>query len=152
MVRRFVGTSAAQLELYVDGVQRGVEISPVRTDMTSWWQGWSGFPSGQAGWFFGAEKQAAIGVLSQYEDFKGLLDEMRFWVRAKSAAEIAATWHASIAGNETGLVGWFRFEEGSGAMSCDSLAPARCLSLFRKQSGTWSAQGFASSLFADGFE
>jgi hypothetical protein len=152
LVRRFVSTASSELELYVDGILRANQTSPVRTDMTMWWQGWSGFPAGQAGWFLGAEKQAAIGVLSQYEDYKGLVDELRLWTRAKSAAEIATTWHAPVLGNETGLAAWFGFEEGSGTRSCDRLTSTRCIDLFRMQPGSWSAQGFAQHLFSDGFE
>jgi hypothetical protein len=153
LVRRFVPASSSSLELYVDGALVSSEVSPLRTDMTAWWSGWIGFPSGQAGWFFGAEKQAAIGVLTQYEDFKGLLDEMRFWSRAKGAAEIAATWSGAVSGSEPGLVGWFRFEEGGGPSACDSLAANRCLTLTRMRPGTWSSEGYPVGLvFADGFE
>ncbi|MEM7481935.1 MAG: LamG domain-containing protein [Acidobacteriota bacterium] len=153
LVRRFVPISAARLELFIDGVLIASEESSLRTDMTIWWSGWSGFPSGQEGWFFGAEKQAAIGVLSQYEDFKGLVDEMRFWTRAKTAAEVAGTWSSAVDGTEPGLVGWFPFEEGGGTTACDALAPTRCLSLLQPQPGIWSAEGFpVGLLFADGFE
>lgn len=88
LVRRWSGTSDADLELWIDGALVDSETSTVRTDMTFWWDTWPGFGA-QAGWFWGTEKQAAIGVLSQYEDYKGLVDEVRFWSRAKSAAEIA---------------------------------------------------------------
>ena len=84
LVRRFVGGDGAQLELWIDGGLVDVELTPVRTDMQSYWSTWSGFRSGQGGWFFGAEKQAAIGVLSQYEDFKGSIGEMRFWEQGQN--------------------------------------------------------------------
>lgn len=153
VVRRFVATSDAALELWIDGLLVAGETSPVRADMTTWWSSWRGFPSDQEGWFVGAEKQAAIGVLSQYEDFKGRIDEMRFWTRAKGASEIATTWSAAVTGIETGLVGWFRFEEGSGSSTCDSLAPARCFAVPLLQPGAWSGDDFpADLLFADAFE
>ncbi|MEM7249111.1 MAG: hypothetical protein AAF533_27570, partial [Acidobacteriota bacterium] len=86
-VRRWSGVDQADLELWIDGALVDVETSDARTDMRTFWDGWPAFPSGQEGWFWGAEKQAAIGVLSQYEDHKGLVGEFRFWSRAKTAAE-----------------------------------------------------------------
>ena len=72
-----------------------------------YWNGWNGFTSGQQGWFWGVEKQAAVGVLTQYEDYKGLIDELRFWSIAKSPTQLANNWQAAVTGSETGLVGWY---------------------------------------------
>ena len=141
-VRRFVGTSSADLELWIDGVLIDTETTPVRANMRTWWDSWGGpvpFPAGQEGWFWGAEKQAAIGVLSQYEDYKGLVDEVRFWSRAKSAGEIGSDWALPVEGTEPGLVGWLRFDEGLGSSTCDTLVPARCIDLFLFDAGNWSA-------------
>jgi hypothetical protein len=139
LVRRWSGASAASLEMWIDGRLVDTETSPVRTNMRQWWDGWSGFPAGQEGWFWGAEKQAAIGVLSQYEDYKGLLDEVRYWSRAKSGAEIAAGWRASVAPGALGLVGLYRFGEGTGGTTCDAINPAQCMPLVNMKPGYWSA-------------
>lgn len=134
LIRRWSGSTDADLELWIDGVMIDSVTVAQRTDMRVWWDAWPGFPASQNGWFWGAEKQAAVGALSQYEDYKGLVDEMRFWSRAKSAAEIANDWFKPVVGSEPGLVGWFEFE-GSGLSACDSLSPAQCISLNLMKSG-----------------
>lgn len=140
LVRRWSGASDADLELWIDGALVATETSPVRTDMRGWWDAWPGFPSGQQGWFYGAEKQAAIGVLPQYEDFKGNMDEMRFWSRAKSPAEIAADYQKPVSGNEPGLVGYFALSEESGTATCDDLDPSRCIQLVNVPPQIWSTE------------
>lgn len=140
LVRRWSGASSADLEMYIDGNLIDSETSNVRTDMRQWWDNWNGFPGAQRGWFWGAEKQAAVGIFSQYEDYKGLVDEMRFWSRAKTAAEIASGFNAPVTGSETGLVGWYDFGEASGTEACDSLAPTECMALINTFPGVWNAQ------------
>ena len=68
LVRRWSGVSEALLELWIDGALVATETSPVRTDLGTFWDDWAGFPTGQEGWFWGAEKQAAIGVLNAHCD------------------------------------------------------------------------------------
>jgi hypothetical protein len=150
LVRRWSGATDSRLELWIDGGLVATETSPARTDMTAWWDGWSGFPGGQEGWFWGAEKQAAIGVLAQYEDYKGPLDEIRLFDRALAPAELAAGGCAA----GSGLVGRFAIEEGAGTSTCDALDPARCIALVNMQPGFWSAAAAppCGALFADGFE
>lgn len=149
LVRRWAATSSAQLELWIDGALIDTETSDVRTDMTTWWNNWAGFPSNQAGWFWAAEKQAAIGSLSQWEDYKGLVDEVRFWSRAKSSAEIVAGYANPVTGGEPGLVGYFAFEEGAGNSSCDGLSPTRCIALNNSFPGTWNTENAPLSTSGD---
>ncbi len=134
LVRRWSGSTDADLELWIDGVLIDSVTVAQRTDMRVWWDAWPGYPATQEGWFWGAEKQAAIGILSQYEDYKGLIDEMRFWSRAKGPAEVAGDWFKAVGGSEPGLVGWFEFE-GSGSWACDSLTPAQCITLNNMKTG-----------------
>lgn len=136
-VRRFSGSASSDLELWVDGALVATETSPVRTNLRDYWDGWPGFPPGQSGWFWGAEKQAAIGSLSQYEDFKGLVHEVRFWNVARSAAELASSPGESLTGTEPGLVGWFDFTEGSGDTTCDSITPGTCMTLSNATASIW---------------
>jgi hypothetical protein len=142
LVRRWVQPSGAQLELWINGVLIDTEFTPARTNMyTTFWQNWSGFPTEQPGWFWGAEKQAAVPIyIQQYEDYKGLVDELRFWSRAKTASEIAADWRSGVTGTETGLMGWYSFSEASGTTTCDTLNPTQCMTLLRMLPGYWSAQ------------
>jgi chitodextrinase len=145
LVRRWIGTgSDAQLELWIDGATVAMQVSDVRTNMRQWWDNWAGFPTNQDGWFWGAEKQAAIGSLNQYEDYKGLVDELRFWSRAKTSQEIQASFAAPVTGAEPGLVGWYDLDETAGLSSCSNLVTTQCIALTetsaRLDPAMWSVQ------------
>lgn len=143
-VRRWDEGTGAILELYIDGALVGTETTTARTNMAStYWDSWAGFP--QAGWFLGAEKQAAVGVISQYEDFKGLVGELRFWGVARTAQQIAATDDAPIAPGTAGLVGVYRFAEGSGTVAADDLESGGDITLTAGGNGqpvTWAGSVF----------
>ena len=49
------------------------------------------------------------------EFFKGQIDEVRIWNIPRSEAEIRQTQYAHLAGNEPGLVAYYRLDEGAGA-------------------------------------
>jgi len=51
--------------------------------------------------------------------FKGLIDEVRIWKTSRTQAEIQSTMNQPLAGNETGLVGYWPFNEGSGTSAND---------------------------------
>jgi hypothetical protein len=140
LVRRWSGASSADLELWIDGRLVASTTSPARTDMRAFWNAWPGYGDGQAGWFWGSEKLAAIGTNGRYEDFKGLLDEMRFWSRAKSPTEIASGYATPVSGAEPGLVGNYSFNEGVGSVACNQLALQQCIQLFRMKPGHWSPE------------
>ena len=140
LVRRFTGGTESTLELWVDGSLRGFETSNTRTAMyTTYWDDFSGFP--QLGWVWGAEKQAAVGSLAQWEDYKGLLDEVRFWSRAKSSAELGpANFANPVTGSENGLAAWYDFNEGTGASTCSSIVASQCMNLVNTVSANvWNA-------------
>jgi hypothetical protein len=121
------------LELWIDAAMIASTASTERTDLRRWFDAWEDFYPEQAGWFFGAEKQAAIGALEQYEDYKGELAELRFWSEARSR-EALPDFDRPIAR----LAGWFRFDEGRGDRACDSLDRTRCIELFRFRDELWS--------------
>ncbi|MBP7934970.1 MAG: LamG domain-containing protein [Phycisphaerae bacterium] len=52
--------------------------------------------------------------------FDGLMDEVRIWNRARSAGETAADMNRRLAGTESGLVGYWRMDEGFGEVARDS--------------------------------
>ncbi len=54
-----------------------------------------------------------------YDKFKGMIDEVRIWNVARSLAEIQANKDHEISGTESGLVGYWRFNEGSGDTAFD---------------------------------
>jgi hypothetical protein len=56
--------------------------------------------------------------------FGGMFDELRVWNVARSAAEILASFNKPAAGNETGLVGYWKFDETSGTSAADSATTA----------------------------
>lgn len=146
VVRRNDGGTGSILELYTDGVEEDTETSTARTNMAStYWDTWSGYPSGQDGWFIGAEKQSVVGVLTQYEDFKGRVGEMRFWSVARSAEQIAADYNAPIDAGATGLVAVYRFDEGAGSAVADELNAGGDMTLF--PGGLGQAITWAGSLF-----
>jgi Concanavalin A-like lectin/glucanases superfamily len=140
LVRRWSGASSATLELWIDGRLIATTTSPARTNMRTYWDNWPGFPNGQQGWFWGAEKGVALTTTGQYEDYKGLLDEMRFWSRAKTPAEIASDYARPVTGTEPGLVGHYPFSEGTGTSTCNRLNTQQCMQLFRMKPGYWSSQ------------
>lgn len=47
--------------------------------------------------------------------FKGTLDEIRIWDRARSLDELLADMKHRLIGNEPGLIGYYRFDEGEGS-------------------------------------
>ncbi len=142
-VRRWVGEQEAALELWVDGGLVATETSDRRTNMrTAYWNNWTGYPASQQGWFWGSEKQAAVlaNGVTQYEDYKGLVDELRFWNRAKTSEELRLDWETPITGTEQNLTGWYTFSEGSGTETCNDITGNACMTLSRTTANTWSPE------------
>lgn len=52
--------------------------------------------------------------------FKGVIDEVTVWNRALTAAEIVATKNLPLAGNESGLVAYWRFDDAVGNTATDA--------------------------------
>jgi hypothetical protein len=52
--------------------------------------------------------------------FSGLIDEVRLWNLARSTSEIRDHHDRLLAGNEVGLIGYWRFDEGSGTTFRDT--------------------------------
>ena len=52
--------------------------------------------------------------------FTGSIDEVRVWNVARTASEIAADMRLRLIGNEPGLVGYYRFDEGAGTTALDA--------------------------------
>lgn len=137
-VRRWIGAGNAALELWVDENLVADTVTPSRTDMTTFWDSWPGYPQG--GWFYGAEKQAAenLGPI-QYEDYKGLIDEIRFYNRAKTASEIITDAMQSGCGSDSLLAGSYDFSEGSGLFVTNQMNNADSIHFFDLQANAWTA-------------
>jgi hypothetical protein len=52
--------------------------------------------------------------------FKGVIDEFRIWNTARTESEIQSTMNQSLDGNEPGLVGYWKFDEGQGDTTADA--------------------------------
>jgi hypothetical protein len=68
--------------------------------------------------------QLTIGGNPRGSYFNGSIDEFRIWNIARSASDITGTLHKALSGNETGLVAYFKFDEGSGTAAADSTTGA----------------------------
>lgn len=53
--------------------------------------------------------------------FNGQIDELRMWNVARSQADIMATMGTTLVGNEDGLVGYWKFDDGTGTTAKDSV-------------------------------
>ncbi|PZQ23763.1 MAG: hypothetical protein DI569_03340 [Sphingopyxis macrogoltabida] len=63
----------------------------------------------------------AIGAAPQGDyRWNGVIDEARVWNVARSASDIAASASTPLTGDETGLVGYWRFDEATGRVAADS--------------------------------
>jgi hypothetical protein len=51
--------------------------------------------------------------------FVGQIDEVRAWNVVRTATDIMGTMHKPLTGTEPGLVGYWRFDEGTGAVASD---------------------------------
>jgi hypothetical protein len=49
----------------------------------------------------------------------GVMDEVRLWSVARTPAEVARDMNVVLKGTETGLVGYYRFDEGAGTFTDD---------------------------------
>jgi hypothetical protein len=71
-----------------------------------------------------AQSQLTIGGNPRGAYFNGYIDEFRIWNVAHSATEIMSTMNRALAGTETGLVGYWKFDETMGANAADSAMTA----------------------------
>lgn len=52
--------------------------------------------------------------------YNGLIDELRIWNVARTEGELQAAMNVGLAGTETGLIGYWRFDEGTGDTAADA--------------------------------
>lgn len=143
LVRRWREPGGARLELWIDGGLVATTDIPGRVDMRRWWDqpAHPADPAELGGWALGAEVMTAWNyAFTQYEDYKGWVDEIRFWDRAMPAAEIAAHWREAVPAEAPGLVGRYGFGEGRGTRVDDALDPRRPMRLHRARGQSWSRE------------
>jgi len=73
--------------------------------------------NGTGNLFIGANPDRA-GESSVYP-FHGIIDEVRIWNTERTQSEIQSTMHTPLAGGETGLVAYWKFDEGTGSITDD---------------------------------
>lgn len=142
-LRRWRAPSGATLELWVDGRRIAATEIPNRVDMRRYWDKLAhpDDPAELGGWSLGAEVMTAWSyAFTQYEDYKGLVDDMRFWTRAPDAAEIARWAQGLSPFGDPALAAHFAFDEGQGTVIRDRLDPDYTLDLHRPGSDAWSPE------------
>jgi probable HAF family extracellular repeat protein len=72
--------------------------------------------------------------------FNGSLDEVRVWNTTRTAEQIAANYTQRLNGDETGLVVYFPFDEGSGTATTTSAADGNLVAQLNG-SPTWTVRG-----------
>ncbi len=77
---------------------------------------WPGVPSAST-----STEPLQIGRYYNYADrFLGTIDEVTVWNRALAASEIQASKNLPLTGNESGLVAYWRLDEGTGTTAVDA--------------------------------
>jgi len=104
-------------ELYVDGNAQTLTSTSTPN-----------LPTGQTG---------LAATFSGIEFFKGQLDEVRIWAVARTQAQIQANMHQFLQGNESGLVGYWRFDEGTGMTAYDSTSNNNHGTLTNMDAANW---------------
>jgi hypothetical protein len=86
---------------FVDGVEKASKsVGPIDTQASSLYVG--------------------AGILRNY--MTGSIDEVRVWNVARTQAQILGSMGFRLAGNEPGLVGYWRFDDGAGSSAADATA------------------------------
>lgn len=88
--------TTGDVKFYVDGVQQGTTQSGPTTAITN----------STAPFIIGSGMIAG----NDENDFVGRVDEVRIWNTERSAAQILGNMHTSMVGNESGLKGYWRFD------------------------------------------
>lgn len=104
--------SGTTLSIYQDGVLQGT------TTIT----GTQGVPTGRMG--IGATPPCVATSGAWAEWFGGVIDEVRVWNVARTQAQIQSDMSTPLVGNESGLVGYWKFDSLSGTVATDSTANA----------------------------
>jgi glucose/arabinose dehydrogenase len=104
--------SSGQVKLYVDGVLRATFARPETI-----------------GYLYG--QKLTIGKHGDLDDnfaFNGSIDEVRLWNTARSDSDISANYNKNISA-QTGLIAYFKMEEGTGETVVDSSTNSHSLTL-----------------------
>lgn len=102
----------------------------------------------------GRSCRAPLGIGGRSQDgsspFKGIIDSVRIWSTARSAAEVGACWNQELTGSEAGLRAYFPFDEGSGLLATDHSSAAHQAALGRGDVDSRPAWTESTLLLMDG--
>ncbi len=71
--------------------------------------------------------------------YEGKLDDVRIWNITRTEAEIRATMNSTLSGSETGLIAYYKFDEGSGTTLTDSTSNGNNGTLTFMEEADWVA-------------
>jgi hypothetical protein len=94
--------TTGDVELFIDGTSMGTK----------------NFPTGALsvddnGLFLGQEQDSLSGSFDATQKWRGLMDDVRFWNDIRTQTEINDNKALELVGNETGLVAYYKFGEGT---------------------------------------
>jgi hypothetical protein len=147
-VRRWREPSGATLELWINGALIGSTDIPDRINMRRFWDNLAhpGDPAELGGWALGAEVMTAWNYeFSQYEDYKGLVDDIRMWGKALTPEQIKRLATGARPASKRGLLSHFSFDEGSGTVTRDRLDSNLTINLHRWSNENWSKENSPAS-------
>jgi hypothetical protein len=142
-VRRWREGGGARLELWIDGRLTAATDVPHRTDMRRFWDqpAHPRDPAEIGGWAIGAEVMTAWNyAFTQYEDYKGLVDDIRMWRRALDPDEVARLATGAAPARREGVVAHYSFDEGRGHRSRDAVDATQAITLHRWSRANWSRE------------
>jgi hypothetical protein len=77
-----------------------------------------------------ASRSATIGINYEPEAFQGSITEVRVWNYARTESQINTGMYGNFTGSESGLVGYWKLDEGLGTIAHDSTANDNCGALY----------------------
>ncbi|MCK4641080.1 MAG: T9SS type A sorting domain-containing protein, partial [Candidatus Marinimicrobia bacterium] len=77
------------------------------------------------------------------KEFKGKIDEVRIWNDARTETEIRTNMCKTLAGNETGLVAYYKMTDGSGTSLTDNSTNSNTGTLTNMDDSDWVTSGAA---------
>lgn len=104
--------SGTTVTLFVDGILQS----------TATISGTQSYPTGRMS--IGSNPPNVVTGTSHLEYFGGRIDDVRVWNIARTQAQIQAAMNTPLIGNETGLVGYWKFDSLSGTTATDSTSNA----------------------------
>ncbi len=92
--------ATGQLRVIVNGALDGTAVAPNRNALS-------------------AQMNIALGGAALVRNFVGLIDEVRIWNVARSVEDIASSFRSRLSGSESGLVGYYTFEDRGASVTAD---------------------------------